>query len=348
MKILFLSHPEQDYLCAMTFNGLCELLGEENVILYPFKLSYMGPRPNMPGYNDFAYLLHNENKRGMTGWSPYIKPRRLRIYPMEEIIDNEMDKIDLIILSSPRHYPVHALRFIKKYYGKIPKPLAFLDGEDSEGLREDLIEEFKPNFIFKRELIHFIPGVHPLPFSAIVPHLDVYNDLCALPKTLDIFALFGNTHEIRSRTVKFLLEQNYPNSYIGIDTGALPWQDDKRFTIPPLKGYHEYLKAMASAKINIVLRGHGRDTVRYWEAAAFETLMLVKDPGIIIPNPFIDKEHCVYFNNNEDLKEKIDYYLSHETERAAIAESGKAHCLKYHTNRARIENDFMPIIKGEK
>ncbi len=342
MRVLFLVEPQQDYLEYMNFNGLCETLGEENVILYPPKLSYLG----LPDGN---YFLHGQNKMGFTGTSPYIKSRsRMRLYPMEEIVD-EMPNIDLIILSSPRHYPVHALRFIKQLYGgRFPKPTAFLDGEDGNNIRTDLIEEFHPDFIFKRELTHPIQGIHPLPFSAIVPHLEIYNELCQIPKTLDIFALFGNTHEIRPRIIKFLLEQNYQNSYIGIDKSTIPWQNDQRFTINPLKGYNEYLKTMASAKINIILRGHGRDTVRMWEAASFETLLLIKDPGIIIPNPYINNVHCVYFENENDLKEKIDYYLLHEDERLAIAEAGKEHCLKYHTNRARIENDFMPIIKGEK
>lgn len=341
MKILYLAHNEQDYLCYMIFNGLCEFLGQDNIILYPMKLSYLG-------IADKFYLLHNEKKLGSTSSASYVKPRRMRIYPLEEIIDDEMKNIDLIILSSPRYYPVHALRFIKKIYGnRLPKPLAFMDGEDSEGLRNDLISEFDPQFIFKREMTYPIDGVHPLPFSAIVSHLDFYDELCKISKTLDIFALFGNTYPFRSKIVKFLLEQNYPNSYIGIDKGQLPWQDDNRFDILPLKSYQEYLETMASAKINIVIRGHGRDTVRYWEAASFETLMLIKDPGIIIPNPYIDKVHCVYFNNEKDLKEKIDYYLLHEDERLVIAKACREHTLKYHTNVQRVKLDFISIIEKE-
>jgi len=339
MKILFLLNPEQDYGEYFLYNGLCELLGEDNIILYPFKLSYMG-------FMDMSYMLHNENKRGMTAPAAYVKSRKIRLYPFEEIVE-EMQHIDLIVLTSPRHYPLHAMEFIKKLYGgKSPKPLAFCDFEDGDNICTDIIEEYKPQFIFKRELIRQIDNIYPLPFSACVPHLDIYEDLCKLDKTLDVFALFGNTHPLRERVIKFLLEQNLNNSYIGIDTGALPWQDEKRFHIPPLKGYIDYLKTMASAKINIIVRGHGRDTVRYWEAASFETLMLIKDPGIIIPNPYIDKVHCVYFNDIYDLREKIDYYLSHEQERKQIAEACRQHTFKYHTNFAQAAY-FIDIIRDK-
>jgi len=337
MKVLMLTHPEQDYGEFFLFSGLINLLGEDNLIVYPQKLSYMG-------FADTSYLLHNENKRGMTCPASYVVLKKLRIYPFEEIVD-EMSSIDLIVLASPRHYAIHALQFIKQIYGNIPKPLAFVDGEDGDNIREDLIEEFKPQFIFKRELRYPIPNIHPLPFSSCLPYLPYFEELKSMPKTLDVFALFGNTHQIRVDVIQFLLEQNLPNSYIGIDTNALPWQNENRFKIPPLVGYEVYLRKMASAKINIVLRGHGRDTVRYWEAANVNSLMLIKDPGIIIPHPYIDKVHCVYFDELNDLREKIDYYLSHEDERLAIANNCFEHTMKYHTNEKRAEQ-FLETIKN--
>ena len=337
MKILFLDEMQQDYGTYFLFNGLCELLGEDNIILYPFKLSYLG-------FTDSSYILYDDNhKRGMTSWSPYIKKHNLRIYPFEEIVE-EMPNIDFIVLSSPRHYPIHALRFIKQIYGKIPKPLIFCDFEDSTELRLDLIKEFKPSVVFKRELIQHIENVYPLPFSSCLPYLPFWNEIKDKEKTLDIFGLFGNTYHLRTKFVKFLIECDYSNSYIGIDSGIVPWQNDERFKIPPLKGYRDYLEAMASAKINIVVRGHGRDTVRYWEVASFKTLMLVKDPGIIIPYPYEDKVHCVYFENENDLKEKIDYYLSHNEERKKIANVCFEHTMKYHLNERRAEQ-FLSIIK---
>jgi spore maturation protein CgeB len=45
---------------------------------------------------------------------------------------------------------------------------------------------------------------------------------------------------------------------------------------------------------------------------------------------FTPDEDFVYFENETDLLHKIDYYLSHEEERAAIAASGHDKVLKYH------------------
>ena len=72
MKCLFLLHPENDYGESFLYNGLATLLGEDNVILYPQKLSYMG-------FADSSYLLHGENKRGFTNPSGHTVARRLRI-----------------------------------------------------------------------------------------------------------------------------------------------------------------------------------------------------------------------------------------------------------------------------
>jgi spore maturation protein CgeB len=46
---------------------------------------------------------------------------------------------------------------------------------------------------------------------------------------------------------------------------------------------------------------------------------------------FTPDEDFVYFENEADLLHKIDYYLSHEEERAAIAASGHDKVLKYHS-----------------
>lgn len=332
MKILFIVHPENDYGESFLYNGLATLLGEDNVILYPQKLSYMG-------YTDTSYLLHNENKRGMTNPAGHTVARKLRIYPFEEIIDL-MPEFDFVVLSSPRHYAVHALRFIKKIYGnRIPKTLVYTDFEDSDTLRTDIIDEFQPSIIFKRELMHPIDNVYSLPFSSAVPYLpEKFDDQT---KTLDLFCTFGFTHQLRKQIVDFLIQSKLTDKqYLGLDIPELV----RDGTYNPLLPYKEYIKQIASSKIAICVRGHGRDTVRYWEIPAFETLFLVKDPEIIIPNPFTDGVNCVQFDTLDDLADKIKYYLSHDEERIKIAKAGKEHLYTFHSNEKRAEQ-FLDIIK---
>lgn len=332
IKCLFLVHPENDYGEGFLYNGLATVLGEDNVILYPQKLSYMG-------FTDSSYLLWGENKRGMTNPAGHTVARKLRIYPFEEIVDL-MPEFEFIVLSSPRHYAIHALRFIKKIYGnKIPRPLVYTDFEDSDTLRTDIIEEFNPQVIFKRELIYPIDNVYPLPFSSAVPYLpDKFDDQ---NKTLDLFCTFGFTHQLRKDVIDFLANSKLTDKqFLALDIPDLIREGKYNALLP----YKEYLRMIASSKIAVCVRGHGRDTVRYWEIPAFETLFLVNDPGIIIPDPFTDGVNCVQFNSLDDLADKIKYYLSHDEERIRIAKAGKEHLYNFHSNEKRAKY-FLKTIK---
>lgn len=328
-KILFLAHNEADFGEYFNFTGLCELLGEENIVLYPPKLSYLGIK-------DKYYVL-DSGKRGSTSPASYVKTRNPQIWTLEEIVE-KISEFDFMVLSSPRTYAVRALRFIRKCFGnKNPIPLIFADNEDSINIRNDLITEFKPNVIFKRELTHKIDGVYPLPFSCTLPYInDKFDDSI---KDNDIFAVFGFTHQFRKDVVDFLLEKKLGSTCATIDIPHL--RNEGKYS--KMLSYYDYLDKIAKSKIAISIRGHGKDSVRMWEIPHFETLLMVKDPGIIIPHPFEDKKHCVYFNDLSDLEEKIKYYLSHDEERIAIARSGKEHLMKYHTNKARAEQFLQTI-----
>ena len=51
----------------------------------------------------------------------------------------------------------------------------------------------------------------------------------------------------------------------------------------------------------------------------------------LIPLHFDLKNEMVALNSWEDMKTAIDYYLEHETDRAAIAKKGQARVLRDHT-----------------
>jgi hypothetical protein len=340
MKILYLEHPEEDKGSYFLFSGLCEILGDKNVITFPLKKIYYGEIAS-------DYILDD----GMTGFTAppeYIVPRGKVSMRLDEILNN-MEDFDFIVLASPRTYAINALRSIMDIFNrKLPVPLIMCDNQDGDDIRTDLIDEFKPAVLFKRELIkgkeHSYKGqkIYPLPFSAAINSFPQIDDM---QKEYDMFGLFGYTHALRKELVIFLLN-NYGdnNIYIGIDTD-LPADIDK------LKknkiGYQEYLKKIAKSKIAFSIRGFGRDTVRAWEVCYYETCMFYCQPGIEIPYDFKAGRHAVHFKDDfSDLKQKIDYYLSHDDERVAIAKAGKEHLLKYHTNKARAEY-FLSILEQE-
>ena len=51
---------------------------------------------------------------------------------------------------------------------------------------------------------------------------------------------------------------------------------------------------------------------------------------------FVPGEDFVYYESKDDLLYKIDYYLNHEEERAAIARSGHDKLAAGHTFRHRV------------
>lgn len=57
---------------------------------------------------------------------------------------------------------------------------------------------------------------------------------------------------------------------------------------------------------------------------------------------FTSGQDYVYYTDAEDLMDKIDYYLCHEKERAAVAQAGYEEVLRHHTYEHRI-----PVLFGE-
>lgn len=337
-KILYLVHPEQDFGEQFLFTGLCQLLGDENVVTYPYKKTYYGEIAN-------DYVL-DDGKTGYTEPTAWVVPKKANKYEYDDI-KKRMDEFDIIVLSSPRTYAINAAKQIAKDFNGFPKPLIFTEHEDGDNIRFDIIQRFRPSVVFKREMTELIKGIFPLPFSSSYEGFPNYDDE---KKEIDLFALFGNTHELRANTVAKILDAKLDrlgyNVQVGIDTGLHEYRKSF-FHIPPLQPWKEYMRSIARSKIALAVRGWGRDTVRRWEIPAYNTMMLECDCGILTPNPFVDKITCVNFKADlSDLVDKILYYLEHDEERKAIATRGHEHLLKYHTNEKRAAY-FLDVIKNE-
>jgi spore maturation protein CgeB len=110
----------------------------------------------------------------------------------------------------------------------------------------------------------------------------------------------------------------------------------------------EWIRIFAAAKIVIVLHFQDEKTPCYqaspkvYEALACNRFVLV-DRQKDVFSLFDDRKHLVSFDNVEDLKEKIIYYLENSNERERIAAKGYEEVLKKHTYVHRMKHMLSMI-----
>lgn len=112
--------------------------------------------------------------------------------------------------------------------------------------------------------------------------------------------------------------------------------------------YDEWRKIFSAAKIvlglhyvNPSLPCH-QASPKLFEAMACRSFVLSdnqKDARAL----FEDGRHLVFFKDEKDLREKIEYYLSHAQERMTIAQRGYEEVLARHTYRHRIEQILLAM-----
>lgn len=112
----------------------------------------------------------------------------------------------------------------------------------------------------------------------------------------------------------------------------------------------EYLKAISATKINLnFLRKENRDlqTQRTIEIPACKGFMLAENSNEH-QNLFESNLEAVYFNSNESLLKKIQYYLIHENKRIEIAEKSYQRCISgCYFYKCIFEKEFSKIFENE-
>lgn len=118
----------------------------------------------------------------------------------------------------------------------------------------------------------------------------------------------------------------------------------------------EYVNIFNATKININLHSSTeRDGIdpagdflnpRTFELASCGAFQLI-DPRQLLGEIFTPGKDIVTFDSTEDLKDKINYYLEHDTERQDIAQAARHTVLQNHTYQHRIR-DMLSIIYSSK
>ena len=108
-----------------------------------------------------------------------------------------------------------------------------------------------------------------------------------------------------------------------------------------------YLKTLKRTKILVTCNpDRWEGDSRTWEAFANGPLVFVDKLYSLHQHPLIDGEHCIFYNpsNPKELLDKLNYYLSNESEAKEIAENGHNYTMKYHRSSNRID-DILAILE---
>ena len=138
---------------------------------------------------------------------------------------------------------------------------------------------------------------------------------------------------------KFNLKVYTPNDDIGIpkakNMGTLEYEDESSL-------------AFNGAKINLNISLRSIKT-----GIPLRCFDIIASGGFLLTNYqadfadcFSDGEDYIYYADEEDMLYKIDYFLSHESERKEIAANAYEKLKKYHTYEERIK-DILEIVSGQ-
>ena len=329
MRVLFLDHPEADNLTALVYLGLCQELGADSVVDWPWQPTFHGEvfRGQVPS-----------TPNGVAAPFPWMPPQQNKRWSDEDVL-SKINEFDLVILASPRQYNSARLESLIARFGRGGlRRLVMMDGEDYTSIRWDLVNKFKPSVYFKVSLVREplevfakqkTSGCRVVPFAMAT----TATDLVECPKDIDACLLGGGNwrgpHREGVRENRPLLKPLYERRLIEefagsykVVTGGLP--------------YSEYLTVLSRAKVAVTLGGHGIEPVRSYDTlAAPGTLLLRASNDHIAPAPLLHGVNCATFHSLDEMVQLTRHFMIHDDERVTIAKRGRDLVQEHYTPRAR-------------
>lgn len=303
-RVLVLLSPSYDPAMDVLFEGLCGVLGPENVVEYPWKP-----------------LLHGERAAEADNY-----PTTFRQPGSPRDLDWVCTRLaegffDLVLYGDMlKSIPREAMARIVAAAGDTP--LFIVDGWDDASDNQRMMLEHlgiaheRIGAYFKREMIAGVdygPKAIPLPLSY---------PLCRVPdpvparRTQALFWAGNRFYGLR----RLYLEHLEAMTGLAFDT---------KYT------QEDYARALDTSLIGISLRGFGFDTVRYWEVPAHGGALLAERTPLVIPHDFVDGETALFFDDLPGFTDRLAWCLDHLEAVARIAAAGHRHFLRYHTGEAR-------------
>lgn len=246
-----------------------------------------------------------------------------------------IDKYNAVLfIESPALPPVKVKNI---HLAKLPKLFWIHHGENRLTTNKGLIHRYQPDLILMSHSLHlakhFPVPVKFFPF-AMAKHIFNY-DTPLKNRPVDITSvgtLDVNMYQKRIQAIKKIKEKFHADYQLSFN---------KRVFL------HDLAKAYGQSKLII---NHTADTIKSLNMRIFEGIgcgsLVLTDKVPKLDSIFEDGKHLVLFDSNQDLLDKIDYYLTHLDEAQVIASAGYQHLLHHHTYEHRAKTLLDWIEKG--
>ena len=316
-KVLLITHSRSHYGLDVLYDGLCTVLGDDNVTEYPWKP-----------------LLHGGVPEEL-GQYPCTLNRKGTAYVLEELLARlESGFFDIVLYGDfETGLDQETARKIIRAAGRTP--VFLVDAQDECTDVFDDIAAFLggeyPTGCFKREMLavhDYGEHVFPLPFA--YPDDRVWLDP-VWERPIPFFwagQRWCGLRDLYLHSIEKHLNCQYHQTYT---------QD-------------EYVKAMRSSCMGLAGFGAGFDTVRYWELPAQGCLLIAERSPLRIPHDFKDEVSAVLFSDLYELEQRFPYYVAHPERVVEMARMGHENLVQYHTASARarqlLEVVFSRIQNG--
>lgn len=317
-RVLFLTHPEADYGGDSLYRGLINVLGEEDIIEWPYKGAHHKAGVSEIQVGDHPVLPDHKGRMIPSPWFAIVEDAP--IYDIEDILRMSFD---LVVTESTRKGVWWALDKLKDRGFEFP-PIAVTCSEDTPTLTwipPHIFRVFPIKHMFVREpcgmsVIAKIP-ISPLPFGCSWG--DVCNPGNPSDETRSGVYFQGSITHTRRTEVFQALDGMPQTTLIGCHANT-----------PDIYGTN-----LRSALIGVSVRGHGIDTLRHWEIPFFGAL-LVTDSTVPVHEDFTHGVDCFRYSQPHELRTLIENLLRRpKAELLEIAARGQSRLLTHHTNTAR-------------
>lgn len=357
MHILFLDHPQHTHGTWTLHQALGRVLGWDAVIDFPCKEVFRGNDHDLIHDPDYQALYEVARSKTLPSGIPPFAPGEplvstdsvystgiggfhevtsQRRYSWQEVFSS-IQTFDLIVLGNSHRVPTITLALLRDKCGRggLP-PVVYLDAGERDEFNAHWWHVFRPEMCFKQILTPAIAAkpnascvLHPLPLAnAFTANTDIQKSCDAgSPKVRDIFFSHvphagHHTWDPREGVLQTVRNWLSATGASGDETSHGWWRD--------------YYTTIAGSRMSLSIRGSGRDTSRYWEIPALESLLVADGTmGCIHPFPFRDGQTAAFYTSLDELKSKLDFYHRDEEARQRVARAGRVWVERYHSFEAR-------------